>query len=75
MAVNSVRPCFYAITLINTCCWRADHEIFIHDGESRSELIFVSAPTTHVLVSDNSPLRKNYFDSNIKQNENVEAYL
>ena len=32
------------LSLINTCCWRADHEILIHDdGASRSELIFVSA--------------------------------
>ena len=25
----------------------------------------------HVLISDNSPVRKNYFDSNIIQNENA----
>ena len=31
------------LSLINTCCWRADHAILIHDGASRSELIFVSA--------------------------------
>ena len=31
------------LSLINTCCWRADHEILIHDGASRRELIFVSA--------------------------------
>ena len=31
------------LSLINTCCWRADHEILIHDGASRSELIFESA--------------------------------
>ena len=55
---------------MNTCCFRADHEILIHDGASRSELIFVSAQQ-HVLISDNSPARKNYFDSNIKQNENA----
>ena len=28
-------------------------------------------PTTHVLISDNSLVRKKYFDSNIKQNENA----
>ena len=42
---------------MNTCCWRADHEILIHDGASRSELIFVSA-RQHMLVSDNSRVRK-----------------
>ena len=31
------------LSLIYTCYWRADHEILIHDGASRSELIFVSA--------------------------------
>ena len=34
----------------NTCCWRADQEILIHNGESRSELIFVSAKQ-HMLIS------------------------
>ena len=38
---------------------------------SRSALIFVDLPTTHVLISDNSPVRKNYFDSNIIYNENA----
>ena len=28
-------------------------------------------PTTHVLISDNSPVRKYYFDSNIIENENA----
>ena len=41
--------------LISTCCWRADHEILIHDGASRSELIFESAQQ-HVLISNNSPI-------------------
>ena len=31
------------LSLINTCCWKADHAILIHDGASRSELIFVYA--------------------------------
>ena len=31
------------LSLINTCCWRADHEI-MHDGASRSALIFVDLP-------------------------------
>ena len=53
------------LSLIHTCCWRADHEILIHKGASRSELIFVSA-RQHVLISDNSSVRKNYFDSNIR---------
>ena len=22
------------LSLINTCCWRADHEILMHDGEA-----------------------------------------
>ena len=48
----------------------ADHEILIHDGASRSELIFVSA-RQHVLISDNSPVRKNYFDSNFIKKENA----
>ena len=52
------------LSLSNTCCWRADHEILMHDGTSRSELIFVAA-RQHVLISDISPVRKNYFDSNI----------
>ena len=30
------------LSLINTCCWRADREILIRDGASRSELIIVS---------------------------------
>ena len=42
------------LSLIKTCCWRADHEILMHKGESRSELIFVSA-RQHVLISDNLP--------------------
>ena len=29
------------LSLINTCCWMADHEILMHDGASRSALIFV----------------------------------
>ena len=40
------------------------HKILIHDGASQSELIFVSA-RQHMLNRDNSPVRKNYFDSNI----------
>ena len=32
---------------------------------------FRICPTTHVLISDNSPVRKNYFDSNIILNENA----
>ena len=28
-------------------------------------------PTTHVLISDNLPVRKSYFDSNIIKNENA----
>ena len=28
-------------------------------------------PTTHVLISDNLPVRKSYFDSSIIQNENA----
>ena len=39
-------------------------------GRSRSALIFVFA-RQHVLISDNLPVRKNYFDSNIVQNENA----
>ena len=27
------------LSLIDTCCWRADHKILIHDGGSQSELI------------------------------------
>ena len=49
----------------NTCCWRADHEILIHSSLRCGELIFVSA-RQHVLISDNSLVRKNYFDSNIR---------
>ena len=36
----------------------------MHDGASRSELIFVSAQQ-HVLISDNILVRKSYFNSNI----------
>ena len=32
------------LSLINTCCWRADHEILMPDGASRSALIFVDLP-------------------------------
>ena len=28
-------------------------------------------PTTHVLITDNLPVRKNYFSSNIVQNDNA----
>ena len=52
-----------ALSLINTCCWRTDYEILIHDGASRNELIFVSA-RQHVLISNNLPVGS-YFDSNI----------
>ena len=41
-----------------------DNEVLIHDGTGWIELIFVSA-RQHMLISDNSPVRKNYFDSNI----------
>ena len=37
---------------------------------SQSALIFVSA-RQHVLISDNLPVRKSYFDSNIIWNENA----
>ena len=60
----------HELLLINTCCWRADHKILIHDGKNWSELIFVSA-RQHVLINDNLPVRKNYMDSDIKQNENA----
>ena len=40
-----------------THCWRADHEIFIQNGKSQSELIFVSA-RQHVFISNNSLARK-----------------
>ena len=60
----------HELLLINTCCWRADHKILIHDGKNWSELIFVSAQQ-QVLINDNSPVRKNYMDSDIKQNENA----
>ena len=46
------------LSLIKTCCWRADHEILIHDGESQSEFNIRICLTTHVLISDNSPVRK-----------------
>ena len=32
------------LSLINTCCWRADHEILMHDSASQSALIFVDLP-------------------------------
>ena len=38
---------------------------------SRTAYIFVSARQYIVLISDNSPVRKNYFDSNIVWNINV----
>ena len=57
------------ISLNKTCCWRADHEILIHNDESQSELIFVSA-RQHVLISDTSSLKKTYSDSNIINNQN-----
>ena len=31
------------LSLINTCCWRADHAILIHYGASSTYSIFVSA--------------------------------
>ena len=37
---------------------------------SRSALIFVSARQQHVLISDNLPVRKSYFESNIILNKN-----
>ena len=27
------------LSLINTCCWRADHEILMHDGGARDDVI------------------------------------
>ena len=53
---------FYAIMLINTCCWGRDHKILMHDGEAGVHFIRI---TTNVLISDNLPVRKSYFDSNI----------
>ena len=53
-----------------THCWRVDHELLIHDGKSQSELILVSI-RQHVLTSNNSPVKKYYFDSNIIENENA----
>ena len=50
--------------LINTCCWRADHEILMHNGEAECINIRI-CPTLYVLISDNLPVRKSYFDSNI----------
>ena len=44
--------------------------LLIHDGASWSELIFIPA-RQHVLIGDNSPLRKSYFNSYIIQNENA----
>ena len=59
------------LSLKKTCCLRADHEILIHNDESRSELIFVSA-RQHVLISDHtSSLKKTYSDSNIINNQNA----
>ena len=46
------------LALIKTCCWMTDHEILIHDGDGLRELIFISA-RQYVLISDNSPIRKN----------------
>ena len=48
---------------VNTCCWRADHELNIN-AQSRRALIFVSA-RQHVLIGDNSRVKKKYLDSNI----------
>ena len=53
------------LSLINTCCWRADHEILVQDA-----IIFVST-RKNVLISDHLLVRKKYFDSNIVRNENV----
>ena len=49
----------------------ADQETLVHDSPSRSELIFISA-RQHVLISDNLPVRINYFDSNIIQTDSFE---
>ena len=46
------------LSLMNTCCWRTDNEIFIHYGETQSDLEFVSA-RQHVLISDDLPVIKN----------------
>ena len=61
--VNHYKFITSELSLINACCWRAYHEILVHGGESLSELTFVYA--RHVLISKNSPVRKNYFDPNI----------
>ena len=58
------------LSLINTCCWRADHKILIHNSTNQSELIFVSAQQ-HDLVSNNSLVRINYFAFNFLQNKNI----
>ena len=44
--------------------------MFLEGRSSQSELIFVSA-RQHMLISDNSRVRQNYFDSNLIQNENA----
>ena len=38
------------LSLINTCCWRADHGILIHNGERQSEVIFVFARERYQLA-------------------------
>ena len=52
---------------------KGSHKIFIHDGASQSELIFVSA-RPDVLSSGNLPVMMNYFDSNIIQYENARIF-
>ena len=35
--VSRIKKYFFLtreLSLINTCCWRADHEILMHDGEA-----------------------------------------
>ena len=45
-------------------CWRADCEVLIHDSEA-------SARQHHVLISNKSRVKKNYFDSNVIRKGNV----
>ena len=53
---------------------RADHVILIHNGFRHCELIFHDLPSNNVFINDNSPVRKNYLNSNIEQNENARIW-
>ena len=54
------------LSLINTCCWRADHEILI-----RSQSALILSAQQNIFVNNCLLVRKKHFDSKIVQKYNA----